>query len=630
MYQKISYGKVTIGDAELLRRRNANRDYMLRLKTENLLISYAMEAGVTTGFGDFDCARLHGGWESLVCQVRGHFLGHWLSAAAMHYAATGETLLKARADDVVDKLAFYQQENGGRWVCSIPEKYLHRIAEGKPVWAPQYTIHKTLMGLTDMYLLAGSQKALEVALNLARWFYDWTGGFTREQLDDVLDVETGGMLEVWAELYGITNDEFLRELMYRYYRGRLFDALLAGGDPLTNMHANTTIPEALGAARAYEVTGDKKWMDICAAYWEQAVTRRGMYATGGQTCGEVWSPPNAMSARLGDKTQEHCTVYNMMRLAEFLFRHTGEAAYADYRERNLYNGVMAQTYWRGGAATHGIKSDYPDTGLISYFLPLRSGGRKGWGSETNDFFCCHGTTVQANAAFTDGIYYKDETGVAICQFFDSAAHFEMDGAGVEISLCVDQLNGGGSHTSVQERLRDEGPAAYAADPITTRVPHNPDTLAMDIRVKCVRETAFTLRLRLPRWANGYALAVNDAPVASPAISKGFIEIACDWTDDAVRFEISKKLEACPLPDEPETVAFMYGPVLLAGLNVTEERTLYGDKNDPASILIPDNEREWSVWQNTFRTKNQERGIRFVPLNRIGYEPYAVYFPVKSR
>ncbi len=113
------------------------------------------------------------------------------------------------------------------------------------------------------------------------------------------------------------------------------------------MHANTTIPEVQGAARAYEVTGEERYRRIVENYWDLAVRQRGMYATGGQTCGEIWTPMGQQSARLSEMNQEHCTVYNMMRLSEYLLRWTGEAEYADYYERNLYNGIFAQGYWQG-------------------------------------------------------------------------------------------------------------------------------------------------------------------------------------------------------------------------------------------------------------------------------------------
>ena len=131
------------------------------------------------------------------------------------------------------------------------------------------------------------------------------------------------------------------------------------------MHANTTIPEVLGAARAYEVTGDDRWRGIVEAYWDWAVTRRGTFCTGGQTSGEIWTPPFAFASRRGEKTQEHCTVYNMIRLADVLFRWSGEVAYLDYIERNLYNGILAQ--------------QHPETGMVAYFLPLEGGARQGLG-----------------------------------------------------------------------------------------------------------------------------------------------------------------------------------------------------------------------------------------------------------
>ncbi len=209
--------------------------------------------------------------------------------------------IKGKADHIVAELARCQQENGGEWAGSIPPAYLDWIARGKNVWAPHYTVHKTLMGLYEMFALTGNEQALEILSNWATWFHRWTGQFSRAEMDDILDVETGGMLEVWANLYGVTGKQEHLDLMLRYDRPRLFNRLLAGEDPLTNMHANTTIPEVHGAARAWEVTGEPRWREIVEAYWRSAVVERGYYCTGGQTDGEVWTPPGELSARLGEK-----------------------------------------------------------------------------------------------------------------------------------------------------------------------------------------------------------------------------------------------------------------------------------------------------------------------------------------
>ncbi len=146
---------------------------------------------------------------------------------------------------------------------------------GKPVWAPHYTLHKTLMGLWDMYAVGGNAQALEILVKWARWFHRWSGQFSHEQMDQILEAETGGMLEVWANLYGLTGEREHYELIQRYDRRRLFDPLLAGEDVLTNMHMNTTIPEVQGAARAWEVTGEPRWRQIVDAYWRSGVTERG-------------------------------------------------------------------------------------------------------------------------------------------------------------------------------------------------------------------------------------------------------------------------------------------------------------------------------------------------------------------
>ena len=77
------------------------------------------------------------------------------------------------------------------------------------------------------------------------------------------------------------------------------------------------------------------------------------------------------------------------------------------------------------------------------------------------------------------------------------------------------------------------------------------------------------------------------------------------------------------------VAFLYGPVVLAGI-CDEERMLHvPDLRHPEGVLAHDNEREWGSWKSTFRTVGQERGIRFVPLYEVGYDRYSIYFPVKE-
>ncbi len=598
-----------------------NRNYLMELQSDALLQNFYQEAGLHQNFGSKSMA--HGGWEDPTCQLRGHFLGHWLSAAAMRYFEIGDEEILAKAKHVVHELKKCQDENGGIWVASIPEKYFYWIARGKQVWAPHYNVHKTFMGLCDMYRYAGCKEALDVAVSFAKWFYDFTKEKTREEMDNILDFETGGMLEVWADLYEFTKNGMFLELIEKYDRHRLFDPLLKGVDVLTNMHANTTIPEAIGAAKVYEVTGNERYKEIALKYWETAVTKRGCFVTGGQTCGEIWTPLHSMAQRLGDKNQEHCTVYNMIRLADILFKWTGDVKFLDYIEQNLYNGIMAQGYFRGGHA-NGQTADYPEEGLITYFLPMSAGLRKGWGNKFNDFFCCHGTLVQANAAHNRYLYYADGDNVYTGVYAASIAEFELSGKKVTLEQRRDTLSGSfhSSSTSSAEQAIDDNTHIY---------PHQPDIMKQCFTVKTDGDCEFTLNLRLPKWLNRKPeLTVNGEITDISVLEKdGFVKVRRVFKNgDEISLSLPLDIYATKLDGSDDMYAFSYGPIVLAGLSDCE-RTLHLKGHKLEELLVHDNEREWGSWKETFKTRYQDAGIKFIPLKNIGYERYQVYFPVEQ-
>ena len=472
------------------------------------------------------------------------------------------------------------------------------------------------MGLVDQARLAGSERALEIADDFASWFDGWSGKFTREQFDDILDAETGGMLEVWADLLALTGKEKYRRLLARYDRPRLFEPLLQGRDPLTNMHANTTIPEVLGCARAYEVTGEKRWLDIVTAYWKCAVTDRGMYATGGQTQGEIWTPPQKLKARLGDKNQEHCTVYNMMRLAEFLFRQTGDPAYLQYMEYNFHNGVMAQTYWRGAS-----ESGNPDRGLLTYFLPLKAGLRKGWAGARDSFFCCHGTMVQANSALGRYLCYQEVKRIIIAQYLNADIALTVGKTPFTLALRQDEMNGWSQNSSVNN-------GAHAIENMVP-VPHSkPDFRKYDITVHTAESVNFTLLLRLPAWITAPAtVCINGEQAAHTDDCRKFVPLQRTWKDgDVVTLLLPIGLQFIALPDDAAVGAFRYGPDVLAGIT-PQERVLTLAGSDPTVELEPDCERQWGTFQTFYHTCSQDPGLDFIKLNSVGYQPYQVYFRV---
>ena len=595
---EIAQDKVKIFDANLVRHQKENRDYLLELSIQKLLVPHMFEAGrYKTNDLPVD---IYGGWEAPTSQLRGHFLGHWLSACAMNYEMTGDSLIKAKAEAVVEELEKCQIANGGSWAASIPEKYLNWISQGIEVWAPQYNIHKTFMGLLDIYIMAGNKKALIIADKFGEWFYNWSGKFSKEEFQNILEVETGGMLEIWAILYQVTKKEIYKALIKRYYRESLFDDLLQGKDVLTNMHANTTIPEILGAASVYEATGDIKYLTIVKEYWRQAVVERECFATGGQTCGEVWTPKHKLNTRLGNKTQEHCTVYNMMRLAKFLFCYDADSSYMDYWEKNMYNGILAQSYW-DGFHVNVAKTKYPSTGFMTYFLPMQAGSRKAWRGKYEYFFCCHGTVVQANAALNRGIYYKGEECIYVCQYFDSDCNEAIHGKEIRI----------------RQRKKEYAEGFEYQD--------KPANMELDFYIEYEGEREFSILFRIPKWCNGKFEAFINGKRVDNNVNYGFISVCRNWNKDIIHIIFERKIYTEKLPGNENMVAFLDGPEVLAGLT-KKERTLYCNSDSPEKMVVPECDREWEAWTSYYRVNGQKKGLHLIPLNKVGYEKYQIYFP----
>lgn len=126
---------------------------------------------------------------------------------------TGDSLLRARIGSVLDGLERCQLENGGGWIWAVPPAFLRRLADGRPVWAPQYAMHKTLMGLVDVHSDLGDERALRLARNATTPILEWARGFDDDAFQTILEVETGGMIEVWADLFALTGDSIYLELL---------------------------------------------------------------------------------------------------------------------------------------------------------------------------------------------------------------------------------------------------------------------------------------------------------------------------------------------------------------------------------------------------------------------------------
>ena len=215
-----------------------------------------------------------------------------------------------------------------------------------------------LNGLKDAWILGGNAQAREVTLRLADWVDAVTAHLSADQLQTMLQVEQGGMMDVLAQIYALTGEPRYLAASRRFYHHAVMDPLLARRDELPGKHANTQIPKVIGAARLYEVTGEPQGRAIAGYFWD-LIAHHYSYVIGGNSEDEHLFPEETMSSHLGANTAETCNTYNMLKLTEHLFGWDPRVEYADFYERAL-------------STTTSLPPD-PKRGMVTYFMSLEPG-----------------------------------------------------------------------------------------------------------------------------------------------------------------------------------------------------------------------------------------------------------------
>jgi len=383
----------------------ADVNYLLKIEPDRLLSDFRIHAGLKAK------GERYGGWES--SGLAGHTLGHYLSALALHYASTGDQAFLKRANYIVDELYECQQARKTGYIGAIPNEDSLWLSVSKGnirsrgfdlngAWSPWYTVHKIMGGLLDAYLYTNNPKALKVNEGIANWTGDITKNLSDSLFQKMLVTEYGGMNDALVNTYAITGNKKYLDLSYRFYDKILLDSLAAGNDVLPGKHSNTQIPKVIGSARRYQLTGDKKDKAIADFFWE-TVTKHHSYATGGNSNYEYLSEPDKLNDRLTDNTTETCNTYNMLKLTRELFVTNPSAGLMDFYEKALYNHILA--------------SQHHTTGMVTYFVSLRMGGKKEYSDSFNSFTCCVGTGMENHVKYGENIYYRGEDGSLYVNLF---------------------------------------------------------------------------------------------------------------------------------------------------------------------------------------------------------------------
>jgi DUF1680 family protein len=590
-----------------------NRGYMDRLTTDRLLYTFRANAGLPVG-----SAKPLGGWEQpengqRSSELRGHFIGHYLSATAQ-LAAGGDKQAKAKGGEMVSVMAQCQQRLGGKYLSAFPTSWFDRLAKGERIWAPFYTIHKVMAGLSDMHRLAGNQQALQVLEGMAAWVNEWTAGKSKVQLQTILEIEFGGIAETLYDLAAATNNDAWAKVGDRFHKRTFISPLALGRDELRGLHANTHIPQAIAAARRYEISADLRFRNVADFFLHQVATARS-YVTGGTSNAEAWlGPPHTLGAelKLSPNMGECCCAYNMMKLTRHLYAWNPDPRHFDYYERLLLN--------------HRIGTIQPETGHTQYYLSLAPGVWKTFCTEDQTFWCCTGSGIEEFSKLTNSIYWRDDRGLYVNLFVPSLLDWQ--------------------ERNFELKLETKYPESE--DVVLSILNAHPGTMAV--------------RLRIPGWLQSAPLVKLNGKVLDASAEPGsYLTLDREWKPgDRIELRLPMSLRVEAMPDDPHCQAFLYGPLVLAGdlgdtglteAHITGPNFRVGAPNmeqhgSPLASTnrvppVPDlaipsfrataaNPGSWIKPAGkpvTFRTTGQNTDVDLIPLNRIFKRRYSVYWRV---
>jgi DUF1680 family protein len=590
--QPFPLSQVRLLPSVFLEAQEANRALLKRYSADRLLHTFRLNAGLPSS------AEPLGGWEKPDCELRGHFIGHYLSACALMHAATGDEELKSKADSMVAELAKCQERLGQGYLSAFPVSLFVRLKDRKPVWAPFYTYHKILAGMLDVHEYCGNQQALAVAEGMAGWVDRWTAVLSPELTQMVLDEEFGGMNEALYNLSAVTSNARYASVGDRFTKTRFFNPLALRRDQLRGLHTNTHIPQVIGAARRYEISSDMRFHDVAQNFWAE-VTEARTYVTGGTSNNEGWlTEPNRLAEELtkGNDTNECCCAYNMMKLTRRLYTWSGDPRMFDYYERVLFN--------------HRLGTIDMANGHTQYYLGVVPGSWRTFGTEDHSFWCCNGTGVEEYSKLGDSIYFADRDSLYVNLFLPSELHWTERGL----------------------RIRQ-----------TNNFPLTPETR---IEVFGDAPQDFALNIRIPSWVQGFpGVSINGNISEVSAAGGSYLTLKRLWrSGDVVEVKLPMGLHRERMPDDPTLQAFLYGPLVLAArVSATEvpESFVVGPMGPDFRKQAPPNVPPWNArtidlknWKRTpseqlaFEVGDAERRLSFVPFHTIGGgEPYSVYWKV---
>jgi len=579
--EQFEINEVKLSDKYFGSRRELVKQYIKEFDIDRLMHTFRKNAGIES------TAIPLGGWEAEDCGLRGHFVGHFLSACSKFAFSDVDDELKEKVNIIVDIFEECAKPNG--YLSAFEESVMDTLEfeEDRNVWAPYYTLHKILQGLVDTYKYIGNEKALRLAENLVNYIYNRFSKLSYWKIDNILRPvrlnpknEFGGIGDVLYSIYEINKDEKTLELAKlfdrEYFTGNLEKEL----DLLDNLHANTHLPMITAAMHRYNITKEESFKTAVENFYEFLLGRT--FANGSSSSkasifiegrcsqkAEHWGKYNDLTDKLTGGESESCCGHNTEKIAEDFFKWTNDIKYLDHIEILKYNSVL--------------NSASSKTGLSQYHQPMGTGAKKLFSTLYETFWCCTASGIEAMSEVQKNIYFKDQDSLLINLFVESQVYWK------EKNITIIQ------HTDYPDSLK-------TSFIITTEKPEQCKFIFKDHNVSEIR--------------------INDK-VVDGIRKDGFIIIDGTFkNDDVINIDIESKLHLVPLLGSDDVVAIMYGPILLA--EIGSEEYIGEITNENINLILTKTNDE----ELTFSVVNNP-SIKFIPLFRVEEEKYTVYINNKK-
>jgi len=563
----LSIGDVRIDDEFWAPRREVNRTETIEYQYEQLEASGTLENFRRASAGET------GGHNGMWFQDSDAY--KWIEAASYVLADREDPDLDRRVDEVIELIAAAQEEDGylnTYFALEEPEKRWTNLNMLHELYCAGHLIEAAVAHNRA----TGKESLLEVAIEFADHI-DRTFGEAVDGVPGHQEIELALM-----KLADVTDEDRYRDLA-KYFVDRRghddrlaweFDNIeeIAGHDPddeeggiagqaagvfledgeydgsYAQAHAPLREQEAVeghsvramyyfaGATDVAAETGDDDLLDHLDRLWRNMTEKR-MYVTGGigsahfgERFTEDYDLPNDTSYA------ETCAAIGSIFWNQRLFEETGEAKYVDLIERQLYNAMLV------GVSLDGTEFFYDNV--------LESDGeddREGW----FECACCPPNVARLLASLEEYLYAVDDDGLYVNQYVEGSATPTVDGTDVTVTQTTDY-------------------------PWDGRV---------EIEIETPEPTQFAVRLRVPEWCGGAAIAVNGDPVAEDP-DAGYVTIERSWENDriTVDFEMPVQvLEAHPAVEADNgRVAIQRGPLVYCLEGVDNDRPLDQYAIDPAT------------------------------------------------